>query len=292
MVGEYDTQHKMSYLDNFHFSVTSQLKDPAARSQAPKLVFLHGVMGFSSNWRRVSKAFEDIYEVLVYDQRGHGRSFHPDHGYAPDDYAADLERILDELGWKKIHLVGHSMGGRVALHFASFSSARVEKLVLEDIGPVLQPGRAEFVSKVLDRIPTPFPSRVAAKEYFDHQFAKDFKDQRKAGDLAQFLYANIQETSSGHCVWRFNEQGIRESVAQGREDEHWDRFCRLPMPVLVIRGEESLDLPKPVFERMQMVNPHVKGVEIKGAGHWVHSEQPEEFIRVTREFLTSPHPLS
>lgn len=121
----------MGYLENFNYSITGQ------GNEAPKLVFLHGVMGFGLNWRTITKVFDPYFRCLVYDQRGHGRSFHPESGYAPEDYANDLEQILEELSWNKISLVGHSMGGRNALEFAHRFSARVEKLVIEDIGPVM-----------------------------------------------------------------------------------------------------------------------------------------------------------
>src|SRR5436305_14748609 len=110
------------FLDNFHYQITGVTE--ASGGEAPKLVFLHGVMGYSANWRRIARAFEHTHHVLVYDQRGHGRSFQPPTGYAPEDYASDLEKILDELGWGAIQLVGHSMGGRAALHFAYESPDR------------------------------------------------------------------------------------------------------------------------------------------------------------------------
>ena len=87
------------------------------------------------NWRRITPHFEQEYQILIFDQRGHGQSFHPPSGYFPKHYAQDLEDILKELGWNHIYLVGHSLGGRNALAFASKFTHRVGKLVVEDIGP-------------------------------------------------------------------------------------------------------------------------------------------------------------
>ena len=101
----------MSFLNHFNYQL---LGDP----QAPKLVFLHGLMGSAANWRKITTAFTEKYHILLYDQRGHGRSFQPSSGYKPEDYASDLQQILKELGWEKIFLVGHSLGGRNALNFA------------------------------------------------------------------------------------------------------------------------------------------------------------------------------
>ena len=110
-------------IEQFHHQISG---NPSGN----KLVFLHGLMGSMTNWRRITPAFENDYQILTYDQRGHGRSFHPQHGYKPTDFAGDLKAILDELGWYNIHLVGHSMGGRNALEFAYLFPRRADKLVI------------------------------------------------------------------------------------------------------------------------------------------------------------------
>lgn len=268
----------MAFLDHFHYQLTGP-------EGAPKLVFLHGVMGFGGNWRTIAKAFESHYQVLTFDQRGHGRSFRPPVGYAPEDYASDLEKILDELGWSKIHLVGHSMGGRNALQFAAERPERVLRLVIEDIGPVMLDAGSTFLLRVLDSVPVPFPTKREARLFFEGPFLELFADAPKKEGLAAFLYANIMEDAAKHGVWRFYETGVRESIAQGRAEERWDEIRALPMPTLVVRGESSRDLPREVFARILRENPRIRGIEIQGAGHWVHSDQPEQFIRVLKDFL-------
>lgn len=279
----------MSYLDHFHYTILCKHTDSEVRKRLPKLVFLHGIFGFSSNFRSAAREFEDQFEVLIYDQRGHGRSFHPSSGYAPDDYAADLERILDELGWQKINLVGHSMGGRVALYFAHSSPHRVEKLVMVDIGPVLGKGRAQLINRIIDRVPCPFADRTAAKLYFKDEFIRDFSDQDHVEGLSQFLYANLIEQPDGKVTWRFYVNGILESAQVGREMTHWEKLKALAMPTLVIRGGKSKDLPEEIYWRMLQSNEKIQGIEIAGAGHWVHADRHEEFVRGLREFLTNSH---
>lgn len=268
----------MSVLSNFHYQMTGQ-------ENGPKLVFLHGVMGFASNFRRIAKAFENEYQVLTYDQRGHGRSFHPAIGYAPDDYANDLLNIIDELGWEKIRLVGHSMGGRAAYHFAAKYPERLTQLVIEDIGPAMYPTGAGFVTKLLDATPVPFPSKRAAKEWFDRDFIEIFKGERKVESLAGYLYANITENDAKEGVWRFYEPGIRESVAAGRAAERWDEIEAIRTPTLLIRGEFSQDLPRAVYDRMLTVSPRIEGIQFADSGHWVHSDHPDQFIEVLRAFF-------
>ena len=270
----------MAYLDSFFYQITGE-------SQSPKLVFLHGAMGFAANWRRIAKAFEDRYQVLAYDQRGHGRSLQPAHGYAPSDFSEDLRKILDEVGWEKVSLVGHSMGGRNALEFATQFPHRVERLVIEDIGPTTNQVGVDLIFRLLDTVPVPFASKRAAREWFDTEFLRLFADHKQARGLAEYLYANIIENEQKQGVWRFSAAGVREAVNRGREFERWDNIEALRMPTLLVRGEYSRDLPREVFDEILRRNPHIQGVEIAGAGHWVHSDQPEAFIAALEKFFGS-----
>lgn len=269
----------MGYLENFNHSITGQGED------APKLVLLHGVMGFGLNWRTVTKSLDSRFRCLVYDQRGHGRSFHPEHGYSPEDYAKDLRLILDDLRWKKISLVGHSMGGRNALEFAHRFSDRVEKLVIEDIGPVMKDNAADSLLTLLNSVPVPFENKKKAKEFLETKFLEMFKAREDRVGLAAFFYANLVENDKGQAVWRFYEKGVRESILAGRTQDRWREIETLKMPTLLIRGEHSRDLPRDLFDEILRRNPSIQGVEIKGAGHWVHSDQPEAFIEALNQFL-------
>ena len=251
-----------------------------------KLVFLHGLMGTSANWRKIVPTFEADYQILIYDQRGHGRSFQPKSGYKPEDFAEDLRRILDALGWKTINLVGHSMGGRNSMVFASLYPERVEKLVIEDITvepPTETMGR---ISDWLQMIPTPFASKLKAKEFLSNDFVQMLGGGKGAQTLGAFFYTNLDEKTPGVVDWRFYKPGIEETMDLGRVQDRWREWRALTMPTLLIRGEKSLELPRKDFEKMLSLQPNARGVEIAGAGHWVHSEKPEAFTDALREFLT------
>jgi pimeloyl-ACP methyl ester carboxylesterase len=268
-------------LDKFHHSITGD-------ASKPKLVFLHGLMGFTLNWRKIAKAFEADYQILVYDQRGHGRtSVRPATGYAPEDYANDLKDIIDSLGWSKITLVGHSMGGRASYSFAAHHPDRVTRLVIEDIGPKTFGNETgiTFTERMLDAVPVPFATKREARAWFDTEFPRIFAATKRKEVLAEYLYANITENDQGQAIWRFYEPGVRESIAAGRAVERWDDIESLTMPTLVMRGENSQDLPRELFEQMLALNPKITGVEISGAGHWIHSDKPEVFIEALRRFF-------
>ena len=260
----------MNFLNQFHYQLYGD-------QNHPKLVFLHGLMGFGANWRKVVSSLEDQFHILTLDQRGHGRSIKPETGYAPENYSDDLIEILNELGWDKIHLVGHSMGGRNALNFAARFPQRVISLVIEDISPEPKISDVEKYEKLLGRVPTPFENKKAAKEFL----LNDFGDPV----LGNYFYSNLVENDQGLVDWRFSKKGILDTVRLGREKDRWSEWRALKMPTLLIRGEKSQDLPQDIYEKMLKENMHVDGVVIKDAGHWVHFDQPEQFIKELKTFL-------
>ena len=268
----------MSFLDNFHHQITGN-------PQGHKLVFLHGLMGSANNWQRIAKAFANDFHILTYDQRGHGRSFHPPTGYDPRDYAHDLKLILDELGWSASALVGHSMGGRNAIEFAAHFSQRVKVLVIEDIGPDAQVGAIDRIIKLLSLVPVPFASRAEANDFFEKSYPDLIAFYPQPRVVARFLHANIEQKPDGSMNWRFDRDAIVQSMRDGRNSDRWTEFANLKMPVLIVRGEQSADLSRPVYERMLKTLPHAQGVEIAGAGHWVHFDQSEVFIRTLKDFF-------
>ncbi len=275
----------MSFLDSFHHQISGN-------PNGHKLVFLHGLMGSAANWRRIAQAFESDYHILTFDQRGHGRSFHPPTGYSPKDYAQDLKLILNELGWTSIALVGHSMGGRNALEFASIfangsgaASHKVTALVIEDIGPDANYAAVERIEKLLSLVPTPFETRQQARDFFENQYADLISFYPGAAVVSRFLLSNIEQKPNGKMDWRFAKEAILKSMQEGRREDRWDVFANLKMPVLVVRGENSTDLTRPIYERMIALRPNIEGVEIANSGHWVHFDQPEEFIEVLKAFF-------
>tara|TARA_B100000749_G_scaffold279661_1_gene273030 strand:+ start:14088 stop:14903 length:816 start_codon:yes stop_codon:yes gene_type:complete len=269
----------MGHLENFHHQIIESDSDK-------KLVFLHGLMGSGSNWRAITPSFKDLFTILTFDQRGHGRSFQPADGYTPENYADDLKAILDELGWDKVHLVGHSMGGRNALNFAARFPDKVEKLVIEDIGPSIQKENAEKIAHLLSLVPTPFANKGAAREFFQSgKFEAQLPHNPNAKALGQYFYSNIRETDEGTADWRFSKPAIMASVHAGHERDRWQDVRNLKCPTLVMRGEFSQDLNKDDFQRYPRENERISTVEIAQSGHWVHFDQREAFIAELHRFF-------
>lgn len=242
------------------------------------VVLIHGLMGFAANWGKIWPKLEDARPVLVFDQRGHGRSAKPLTGYSPAEYADDLKRLLDHIGWGKVHVVGHSMGGRVALRFCSLFPDRATTLTMEDSGAEARPDRLRWITDLLGSIPTPFISREAAKSFFETNFSHDPM-------TGSFLHANLETKPDGTLDWRFHAPGMIETVDTGRKIDALEEFRGLTLPTLLIRGSRSEEFRADEADRMRNSRPGVELRTIEGAGHYVHAEKPTEFSSALNEFL-------
>lgn len=261
-------------IENLSFRVIPPTRlSPAALP----VVLLHGLMGFSANWGKIWPVLCDR-PVLVFDQRGHGRSFKPTEGYSPDDYARDLLCLMDHLQWNKAHIVGHSMGGRVALRFASTYSDRSSSLVMEDSGVLSRPERVRWIQFLLNQVPTPFSDRASAKLFFE----ENYKEEAITGS---FLHANIEQKEDGTFDWRFQKKGMIETIQTGRAQSALSEFMNLRLPILLIRGSLSKEFPEEEALQMCAAQDLAHLVTLEGAGHYVHAEKPKEFSQALLNFL-------
>jgi pimeloyl-ACP methyl ester carboxylesterase len=235
-------------------------------------------MGFAANWGKIWPHFQEDRPVLILDQRGHGRSEKPTSGYSPSDYANDLESLFREIGWESAHIVGHSMGGRVALRFASLFPERSLSLTMEDSGTGARPDRVDWIKNLLGSVPTPFSGREAAKKFF----AENFREDPLTGS---FLHANLETKENGLLDWRFYPPGMIETVETGRAVDAMEEFSRLALPTLVVRGGNSREFLGDEASRMAEARPGVAFRQVDGAGHFVHAQKPEEFSAALGAFL-------
>ena len=140
---------------------------------------------------------------------------------------------------------------------------------------------------MLGLIPTPFSTKESAKRFFSEIWPQISSEYENRLVLGQYLYSNLSEDSQGRMDWRFSKRGIIASVAEGHLKEGWNILRGLTMPTLLIRGQNSKELPQDVFEKMLASNPRIQGVVIPNAGHWVHADQSQEFLRNILEFANS-----
>lgn len=275
--------------------ITEKIHHQVVNSESPyQVAFIHGLMGYSGNWRKIINLCNEIcdknqktrFQFLIYDQRGHGRSFKPEAGYSPEDYAQDLLELTSTLGWSKFHLVGHSMGGRNAYVFAYLYPERLKSLIIEDMGPETKSESYKYYEQLLESIPTPFANKEAMKTHFKDVFPTAMKYAEPPETLSLFLQANLEEKQiDGRIDWKFSKQGILDTVRLGHVKDRWHEVASLRMPSLLIRGEDSAVLSDETYQKILQVNPNFKGQIVKGSGHWVHFDKAEEFAKLVYDHV-------
>lgn len=241
------------------------------------LIILHGLFGTQENWRTLSKNFGQHFQVFALDQRNHGRSPHST-VFTYEAMAVDIREFMQEHALPSAYLLGHSMGGKVAMRFAITYPNLVDKLVVVDIAPkVYPPGHDDvFASLYALNLPT-----LRSRQDADADLAQYLPDLA----LRQFLLKNLERTESGTFRWRINLNGIRDNYHEMLKG--FDLTRTYTKPTLFIKGSDSGYIKESDFVTMREIFPRAQLVTIPGTGHWVHAEAPQEFARTVIAFLTS-----
>lgn len=255
---------------------------PAA---APPVVFLHGITGHARTWDDEARLLAGRYRVLVLDQRGHGDTDPaPDGDYSDDALLGDLTAFADALGLRRCTLVALSLGGRVAINFAGTHPARVERLVIVDIGPEIAPvGRAR-VGALMAGAPERFES---VEDVITHMRANaPLYTEAMLRHRAQHA---VRPLPGGGFTWKY-DRALREAIRQGRmrvPADLWAQWRAITCPTLLVRGALSDILSDETAKRMVDELPAARLVVVPGAGHTVPGDQPAAFQSLLREFLMS-----
>ena len=251
---------------------------------ATPMVLLHGLRGHGHSWDDISAAFCDDFHVLALDQRGRGETdWAKDGNYTTDAYVADLEGFCQALGLNSFVLVGHSMGGRNSLVFASRHPEKLQKLVVVDVGPEMDPKGSQRITQEIADVPEEFDSVEAVFEHMSKQnrFASDAVLRRR-------IHYAAKELPNGKIGWRYDLE-IRESRRRGDSASPMDLWPELPKitcPTLVIRGAETDVLALDTAQRMVKELPKGQLTEVQRAGHMVFEDNPPDTIAVMRKFLS------
>ena len=278
-------------------------------STLPPLVLVHGWMDVAASYQFMVDAFSDAFAagrmILAPDWRGFGQTGLTPDGYQADcywfaDYLADLDFLLDHFApGQAVDLVGHSMGGNVAMLYAGVRPARIRKLVnLEGFGlPASRPSQAPGrLAEWMDGLKSFERGEIALKGYADaggvaQRLMKT--NPRLTLDKAQWL-ANHWARPDAAGQWRILGNAAHKIVNSQlyRVDEVQEIYQRISAPVLAIeasdnamglwwKGNYSLD---EYHERLKQV-PNVRVAVVENAGHMLHHDQPEQLARLIEAFL-------
>ena len=249
----------------------------------PTLVMLHGLRGHAHSWDDVSAALCPDFHVLALDQRGRGDTdWAPGGDYSTPSFVADLHAFSEAFGLDKFILFGHSMGGRNSMAFTGQYPEKVEKLVIVDIGPVVDPAGGDRITKEMQAVPEEFDSFEDIVTYMSKQnrFASDAVLRRR------LTYASKQ-LANGKFGWRY-DLAVREQRRHGTggtPQDLWPAVRNITCPTLVVRGADTDTLSVDVANEMEKTLAQGKLVQVSRAGHMVFEDNPEDFITEVSSFL-------
>jgi pimeloyl-ACP methyl ester carboxylesterase len=253
-------------------------------TDAPVVLCLHGLRSYGNTFAPLAQALAGEWRVLALDQRGRGRTdWDPGREYHAARYAQDIAGFVDHLGLATVHVLGHSMGGINALVYALHQGARLRSLILEDSGPGASRGSAGAVRIDAELAATPdrFADWDAARRFWRSirpNVTEEAIDSRVANSL--------REDGQG-VTWVHDQAGITHCRLHPSQPEIdlWPCVHALRCRTLLVRGANSDYLSRETFMQMQAANAHIEGIEIAGAGHYLHDDQPEAFIQAVQAFL-------
>lgn len=256
---------------NFAMKLHYRLQEPeVAGSHALPVVLIHGLFGTLDNLGVLGRDLKQQHRVLQVDLRNHGQSGRSDEmSYAA--MAQDLAETLDEVGFQKIIVIGHSMGGKAAMALTALIPDRIEKLIVIDVAPV------DYRVRRHDEIFAAINAVTAAGLRDRTSAAACMREYIKEDGVIQFLLKSFQQGE-----WRFNVPVLLseyETITGWEDVPAWDH------PALFIRGGLSPYVQDAYREDIGRQFPQAKAYVVAGTGHWVHAEKPEAVLRAVHRFI-------
>src|SRR5215468_10450222 len=249
---------------NLHFEVVGEGRP---------VVILHGLLGSADNWRSMSRRLGAHYQGFALDLRNHGRSPHSDI-LDYDVMAADVREFTEQQALRRIILLGHSVGGKVAMQFAVEYSQQVDRLIVVDIAPKAYEPSQRYLLKAMQSLDL---SRY--KSFADVALAPEVSSE----SLRQFLIKNLARDENGRLRWKIHLEAI---------DRNYDKLLRglgaegsFNKPTLFIRGGRSNYIEDDDALLIRQMFPQAEIVTLPEAGHWLHVDRPEEFFQTVVNFL-------
>jgi pimeloyl-ACP methyl ester carboxylesterase len=243
--------------------------------QGEPLLILHGLFGASDNWHTIATQLAEQFHVIVPDLRNHGQSPHSGEMNYPV-MAADVAELLDTLGLPSAIILGHSMGGKVAMQLALTRPSLVQKLIVADMSPRgYTPLHNEIIAALAALSLESFSSRTEIEEALAGPIP--------SLNLRRFLLKNLGRAADGTFLWKMNLLAIDKSYPLLRAAVSGS--APYTGPALFIRGAKSEYIRATGEPAIPELFPRAEVHTIADAGHWLHADNPGGFLQIVREFL-------
>jgi len=261
-------------------------------TEAPPLLLIHGGRDHARNWDWVALALRDSYHIMAPDLRGHGDSEWARGGqYAMIDYVLDVAQLLEQLQLFPITIIGHSLGGAIACQYSGVYPERVTQLVaIEGLGPPpghIRRGPAYERMRAWIAQMRSYAGRHARRYESLEEAVQRMQEANKRLTAEQAYHLTLHGTyrnEDGTYTWKFDNYVRSQSPYEFNVDEARSIWQRITCPTLLLRGTESW-ATDPMDDGRASAFQQVRCVNIARAGHWVHHDQLQEFLRVVRVFL-------
>lgn len=252
----------------------AQLLNHVIRGEGQPIILIHGLFGGLENLNIIARALESEFQVISIDVRNHGDSFHSN-SMRYEDMATDVFALIKHLGLERYYLLGHSMGGKIAMQCALTKPDSVIKLVIADIAPVAyQHHHQEIINGLLSIELAAINNRQDA----DKQLAKYVEETA----IRQFLLKNLKKNALGF-QWRANIVNIANDYSEVVKGYQGNGVYS--GPTMFIKGANSHYITNDHKQRIGELFPHSKAKIIQGAGHWLHAEKSVAFNKIVKDFL-------
>ena len=241
------------------------------------LIILHGIFGISDNWVTIGRKLAEKFEVYILDQRNHGQSPHSDtfNYFALMD---DLYEFMDDHQIVNPILIGHSMGGKVAMNFALDNPSKVDQLIIVDISLREYPARQEHMDILHAMLAVDF-DKVTTRDEVEEIVTQHVRSER----IRLFIMKNLYRIGKSRLAWRMNVESIYhniENVFVAVESPYV-----FEKPALFVRGGASGYILDDDYSAIRAKFPSAEFRTIDGASHWVHADKPDELCAAFSEFL-------
>lgn len=241
----------------------------------PVKVLIHGLFGSKENLNVIAKFLANEFNVLNIDVRNHGDSFHSDE-ISYEIMANDVVELLDNLNLKNVDLIGHSMGGKIAMQIALNHAYLVNKLIVLDIAPTNYKPRHDDVFSGLLAVDL---ATIDTRKDADNIMANHIQET----GVRQFLLKSLTKTDSGF-MWKFNLNALHT---------HYNAILMKPSgtpfsgPTLFIKGANSEYIDATHRAEILALFPNSKAKVLAGCGHWLHAEKPDQVNLSITQFLNA-----
>ena len=240
------------------------------------MIIIHGLFGMSDNWNTLGKKFREDFKVHLLDLRNHGKSPHSDN-FNYDVMCADLLEYMMEHNIQRPIIIGHSLGGKVAMKFAFTYPGRIEKLIVVDISP--RRYNTDFVQNILQKLYKLPLDNFKKRGEIDVFLSSFYQDK----GMRSFLLKNLYRKKNNEFAWRFNIEVLLDKVSNIQEAGFVQGVCDIPTYFIkggksnYITNEDKLIIDKYFSDSSILI--------IDDAGHWLHADQPEEFYKKVIEII-------